>query len=583
MWIGAGVVAVALVLYVVLSSAPTDEADLPGAIGVAQQYRADQITDADVVLADPEIQNLLQSEFFYKLTTDQEFRKVAVDQLARMELVANRSAPFASASDLASMKNFLDLVLGDGALKQALAEGRMDVVNATLIRENRHEFLDIANRIYLTQGRHPALNLASYGDMKLFLDQALGNAQLRMALADGRMTAVDQALQDSKHPHLLSAAQKVFLAENRGPHLDCAGLADMKVFLDFAAGNADLRAALAEGRLERVDEILDASNRTELANAAHRIHLTNARHPQLGSVSLSDMKLFLDSVVENRDLKAALMDGRLERVDAILVKDGKAALNDAAGKVHLTDRRQPHLAEASLQNLKLFLDFSASNADLKAALAEGKMNLVQETLLQNGKAEFIDAANRIYGMHGQIQINEPMLGDMKLFLDHAAGDQNLKAALIEGRAAQVDEALVKDGKMSLCLAANRVCLVENRRPQLASYTELGSMRAITDFAAENAEFRQALQNGRLDAAARVALASGRHDISLRNLQAASFVVGENRNFVPELNRLVNLADTPSFKMAVQDPGWGRLVATADAGSWKQTVEAVHDGKMFVQQ
>ena len=87
----------------------------------------------------------------------------------------------------------------------------------------------------------------------------------------------------------------------------------------------------------------------------------------------------------------------------------------------------------------------------------------------------------------------------------------------------------------------------------------------------------------MDLAARMALAAGKYDISLRSLQMTNYVVGDRRNFVPDLNRIVAVADSPSFKLAVENQGWGRLVASADAASWKQTVDAVKDGKMAVHQ
>ena len=582
LWTGAGVIVVTVIVYAAFFSSSTNDADLQGAIGAAKQYRADQITDADVVLSDPEIQELLQSDFFYKLTTDDEFRKVAVDQLARLDMAGGRSANFTNTASLSDMKMFLDLALGNNELKQAMADGRMNIVSAILASENRLELLDVANRIYLTQGRSPQLNAAALSDMKMFLDNAMGNAQLRMALADGRMNIVNDILADGKQAELFAAAQKVFIAESRRPQLGNAALADMKVFLDFAMTNADLKAALADGKMNIVNAILLESNRTELVAVANRIYLTQGRSPQLNAAALEDMKMFMDVAVGNRDLKLALVDGRMELVNAILVADGRAALNDAAGKVYLADRRQPQFAAASLGDLKVFLDFALTNADLKAALADGKMNIVNAVLLENGKVEMIDVANRIYLTQGRSpQLNAAALGDMKMFLDLAFGSQDLKLALADGRIADVDAALVKDGRMEMCAAANRVYLAENRRPQLGNYANLASMRTIANFASENAEFRQALQDGRMDMAARMALAAGKYDISLRSLQMTNYVVGDHRNFVPDLNRLVTVADSPSFKLAAENQGWGRLVASADAASWKQTVDAVKDGKMAV--
>ncbi|HEY2924121.1 MAG TPA: hypothetical protein VGJ98_04075, partial [Candidatus Eisenbacteria bacterium] len=50
---------------------------LEGTIGAAKRYQATQITDKDVVLADPQIQALLQSDLFHKVIATPEFKKLA--------------------------------------------------------------------------------------------------------------------------------------------------------------------------------------------------------------------------------------------------------------------------------------------------------------------------------------------------------------------------------------------------------------------------------------------------------------------------------------------------------------------------
>ena len=155
--------------------------------------------------------------------------------------------------------------------------------------------------------------------------------------------------------------------------------------------------------------------------------------------------------------------------------------------------------------------------------------------------------------------------------------------MVEGRIAKVDQRLVKDGKGEMCVAANRVYLAQNRREQIAADASLANARSIASFADANGEFRQALQNGRMDVAARIALAAGKYDISLRSVYMADFVVGERRSFVTDLNRLVAVAGSSSYKLAAANAGWGRLVTAADATSWKQTVDAVRDGRMVTHQ
>ena len=190
----------------------------------------------------------------------------------------------------------------------------------------------------------------------------------------------------------------------------------------------------------------------------------------------------------------------------------------------------------------------------------------------------------IYLIQGSnAQLNAVALEDMKQFLDYVQQNENLKIALVEGRVANVEEMLIKDGKVEMCVAANRVYLAENRREQIASDAGLANARSIASFASDNGEFRQALQDGRLDVAARIALAAGKYDISLRSVYMADFVVGERRNFVTDLNRLVAVAESRSYKLAAANAGWGRLVTSVNETSWKQTVDAVSDGRTVAHQ
>ena len=53
---------------------------LEGTIGAAKRYQATQITDKDVVLADPQVQALLQSDLFHKVIATPEFQKLSQSQ-----------------------------------------------------------------------------------------------------------------------------------------------------------------------------------------------------------------------------------------------------------------------------------------------------------------------------------------------------------------------------------------------------------------------------------------------------------------------------------------------------------------------
>src|SRR5258706_144890 len=51
-----------------------------GTIGAAKRYTATQINDKDVVLADPQVQALLQSDLFHKVIATPEFKKLSQTQ-----------------------------------------------------------------------------------------------------------------------------------------------------------------------------------------------------------------------------------------------------------------------------------------------------------------------------------------------------------------------------------------------------------------------------------------------------------------------------------------------------------------------
>jgi hypothetical protein len=581
LWGGGAVLVALLILYVAFLSPAFNNEDLTGAIGAAKQHRAVQITEDDVALQDADIQDLLQSEFFYKLCTDAEFRRIAVEQFARLDVAAGRCAQFTSAASLGEMKVFLDLVTSNHELRMALAEGRMNVVNDVLAAENRLELLDVANRIYLTQSRHPQLNLATYEDMKVLIYQWWRDSLPRQAIIDGRLDQIHAHLASNKQEHLFTAAQKIFIAESRRPQLNLTSIAEMKVMLHLALGNAELRTALASGRQDAVREVLQRENRLELLDVAFRLQQIEGR-TQFDLPALTDMKLVLDLAIADRDLRMALADGRIERVNDILTKDGKVALHDAAQRIYQADRKHPQIANLSLSNMKAFLDLTATSADLRNALASGRMNLVNDVLVASNRMDLLDVANRVYLTQGRHpQLNLSAYQDMKLFLEHALGNTDLRMALAAGRIDQIDAALIRDGRVDLSLAANRVYLAENRRPQMMMDLGIGNMRAILNLAQENNDFRVAIQENRLDAAARIALTADKHDISLRHLQMASYVLGDQRNFVAELGRMIAIVDSPAFRMAVDSPGWGRMVANADAVAWKQTVDAVKDGKMTI--
>ena len=76
--VGIAVIALVAVTYFGVLQRPKDD-EVAGAIGAAQRYNADQMTDGDVVLSDQEIQTFMQSEVFHRLLEDPEFANLIAD------------------------------------------------------------------------------------------------------------------------------------------------------------------------------------------------------------------------------------------------------------------------------------------------------------------------------------------------------------------------------------------------------------------------------------------------------------------------------------------------------------------------
>ena len=74
--IGLGILGVAAIgAYAIVGWPPARQDNTGGSIGMAKKYRAEQIADADVALQDPQVQELIQSDTFYQLVTDANFRR----------------------------------------------------------------------------------------------------------------------------------------------------------------------------------------------------------------------------------------------------------------------------------------------------------------------------------------------------------------------------------------------------------------------------------------------------------------------------------------------------------------------------
>ena len=147
------VVAVVAVLVVVgvlaLRGTMFPPGSTEGAIGAANRYTAGQITDADVVLKDANVQAFLQSDTFHKLATDAEFRN-AVENSRFVELMRDPRA-FEQATAAVEALRGTPLVLTEGGffprgamaepairkLPRRLIEALFSVENARLMEDAR--------------------------------------------------------------------------------------------------------------------------------------------------------------------------------------------------------------------------------------------------------------------------------------------------------------------------------------------------------------------------------------------------------------------------------------------------------------
>src|SRR5688572_4425421 len=62
--------------YITFSGIYPPREGVEGAIGAANRYNSNQITDGDVNLTDPSTQAFLQSDVFHKMTTNPDFQKL---------------------------------------------------------------------------------------------------------------------------------------------------------------------------------------------------------------------------------------------------------------------------------------------------------------------------------------------------------------------------------------------------------------------------------------------------------------------------------------------------------------------------
>jgi hypothetical protein len=123
--LGVGLLAaMAIVFYAVIGWPPVPKEDTSGAIGVAKKYQAEQISDQDVALTDPDIQALLQTDFFYQLVTDADFQKLYLNGVLGKAVT---QVPASLGGHNVAQLTELGKALSNDQITQNIAAGKYDV------------------------------------------------------------------------------------------------------------------------------------------------------------------------------------------------------------------------------------------------------------------------------------------------------------------------------------------------------------------------------------------------------------------------------------------------------------------------
>ena len=86
---------------------------------LAEKYRAEQMTDEDVILDNPEFQTVIQSDLFQKLITDEDFQKLLSNSdLYKLAEIEEYWKFAASTEEAISGGVILAVITGNPALKQ---------------------------------------------------------------------------------------------------------------------------------------------------------------------------------------------------------------------------------------------------------------------------------------------------------------------------------------------------------------------------------------------------------------------------------------------------------------------------------
>ena len=120
-----------------------------GAIGAASRYQAQQIADTDVSLQDATVQAFLQSDVFYKMSTNEAFRKAVTNQKAIEQLKSlyakSTVQDGAEIADLMKTSQVLNEVASDELFKKAVKEQEVVELAQKLVNNKKSRLNEVAD------------------------------------------------------------------------------------------------------------------------------------------------------------------------------------------------------------------------------------------------------------------------------------------------------------------------------------------------------------------------------------------------------------------------------------------------------
>ena len=247
--LGVGLLAaMAIVFCAVIGWPPVAKNDTQGAIGVAKKYQAEQISEQDVVLADPEIQELLQTDFFYQLVTDADFQRLYLSGvLERAVTQIPTSLGALSVADLTE----LGRGLSDDEVKKHIAAGKLDLAAATAKSKGIHFPEVVIQRYAVAKG--PVISVQQLDD----LGRALSDDDVKKHIAAGKFD-IAAGLASQKGIKITSEDLSKLQIKGMDAHgvsrLTDLGraLSDDDVKKHIAAGKFDVAAQTAQGKQIKV-------------------------------------------------------------------------------------------------------------------------------------------------------------------------------------------------------------------------------------------------------------------------------------------------------------------------------------------